>query len=276
MSGGKNARWVDEDFPYIFNRKSVEFIKRAQDKPFFLFYSFHDIHVPRLPNKNFRNKSSLGPRGDAIAQVDWVVEEIIALLRSLDKLDNTLIILTSDNGPVLNDGYSDQAEELIGEHDPSGGFRGGKYSAYEAGTRVPTIVYWKDHVSPGVSKAVVSQLDLLASLASLTGVDLKERALDSRNELASWLGKNTTGRDKLLEESFTLALRQGDWKYIRPFEGETPGWLTSKDIEAGLSSQAQLFNLADDPKENNNLADQLPQKTRELDRLMTEIVSGTN
>lgn len=275
MSGGQRARWVDEDFPHVLNSKSFDLIKRSADKPFFLFYSFHDIHVPHLPNKQFAGKSSLGPRGDAIAEVDWVVGEIVAQLRSLGKLDNTLIILTSDNGPVLNDGYSDQAVELSGDHDPGGGFRGGKYSAFEAGTRVPTIVYWKGHVSPGVSPAVVSQVDLLASLAALTGVQIDAKVLDSKNELASWLGKNNTGRDELLEESFTLAIRNKGWKYIRPFAGETPGWLANKDVEGGLSSEPQLYNLADDPGEHTNLAKQFPEKIRELDQLLVEIVEET-
>ena len=273
MSGGKKARWIDEDFPLVFNEKAFAFIKSAQDKPFFLFYSFHDIHVPRMPNKRFAGKSVMGPRGDAIAQVDWVVGEIVSFLKAAGKLDNTLIIFTSDNGPVLDDGYADQAEALAGDHLPGGGFRGGKYSAFEAGTRVPTIVYWKGHVTPKVSKAVISQVDLLASLASLVGADLNGVRLDSEDQSQAWLGKNDQGREVLVEESFTLSVRKDNWKYIRPFSGKTPDWLANKGIEGGLSSDSQLYNLNEDPQERHNLSGTSPDRTEALDRELQRILT---
>jgi arylsulfatase A len=276
MSGGKNARWIDEHFPTILNEKATEFMDGSNDKPFFLFYSFHDIHVPRLPNEKFKGKSSMGPRGDAIAQVDWVVGEIVSFLRSTRKLDNTLIIFTSDNGPVLNDGYSDQAAEFVGPHKPGGEFRGGKYSAYEAGTRVPTILYWKGHVLAKVSEALISQVDLLSSLASLVGSDLSTDRLDSESQLHAWLGNDSKGREVLLEESFTLSIRKGNWKYIKPFEGNTPSWLANKNIEGGLSSEEQLFNLTEDPAESKNLAKRFPEKSDELDLLIHSILENKN
>ena len=139
ISGGESALWVDEDFPDVFTTKAVEFIRENRDTPFFLFRSFHDIHVPRLPHPRFTGASTMGPRGDAIAQGDWMVGEIVAELETLGIADNTLVVFTSDNGPVLDDGYADQSVTLLGEHKPAGPFRGGKYSAFEAGTRVPTI-----------------------------------------------------------------------------------------------------------------------------------------
>src|SRR5690606_36933892 len=107
-----------------------------------LFFSFTDIHVPRDPNPRFVGKTAMGSRGDAIAQMDWSVGELMRLLKEQGLDKNTIVIFTSDNGPVLDDGYFDDAEELVGSHDPAGGFKGGKYSAHEAGTRRPTIVYW--------------------------------------------------------------------------------------------------------------------------------------
>lgn len=273
MKGGKRAQWVDEEFPFVFNKKAKAFITNNSGKPFFLYYAFQDIHVPRMPNERFVGKSKMGPRGDAIAQVDWVVGDIVQILEQQNLLENTLIIFTSDNGPVLDDGYADRAVELLGEHDPTGGFRGGKYSAYEAGTRVPTIIYWKGKIKHLESDALVSQIDLLASLASLTGQEIGESVVDSQNQLEVWMGKSEKGRAVLIEESFTLALRKANWKYIRPFKGKTPDWLSNKDIENGLTLESQLFDLSKDPAEQENLAHQLPDKVQAMDKLMREIVN---
>lgn len=272
MKGGKKALWVDEDFSFVLNDKAKAFILNNKDKPFFLYYAFQDIHVPRMPNQNFVGKSEMGPRGDAIAQVDWVVGDIIKALEEQNLLENTLIIFTSDNGPVLDDGYADQAVELLGDHDPTGGFRGGKYSAYEAGTRVPTIVYWKGKIRHLESDALVSQIDLLASLADLTGQEVGESAIDSQNQLDVWMGESNKGREVLIEESFTLAIRQNNWKYIQPFKGNTPDWLLNKDIETGLSEEPQLFDLNKDSGEQENLAHKYPDKVSELDALISQII----
>ena len=273
MAGGKEAEWVDEEFPFVFNEKAFDFMEKNKEKPFFLFYSFHDIHVPRVPHERFKGKSSMGARGDAIAQVDYVVGEIVAKLEKLSLAENTLIIFTSDNGPVLDDGYDDKAAQLVGEHDPSGPFRGGKYSIYEAGTRVPTLVYWPGTVQPKISNALVNQVDLYSSLASLVGAKVdEEEVIDSQNEIESWLGRSDEGRSVMLEEAFTLGLRDGEWKYIQPFEGESlPDWLANKDIEIGVSEEPQLYNLSVDIAEQNNLAEQEPQLVQKYQRKIEEI-----
>ena len=273
MSGGEKARWVDEDFPYTFNKKAFEFIERSGNDPFFLLYSFHDIHVPRLPAKRFAGKSTMGARGDAIAQVDWVVGEIIAELKRKELDNNTLIIFTSDNGPVLDDGYEDRAVELSGEHTPSGPFRGGKYSAYEAGTRVPTIVSWPGRIKPKESNAVLSQVDLLASLASLIGQSVANENTDSENYLDAWLGEKETGREVMIEESFTLALRENRWKYIKPHEGTIPAWMSGKDIEPGLMRTPQLYDLQKDIGERHNLADSLPDIVKSMKEKLDRIIN---
>ena len=272
MSGGEKALWVDEEFPFVLNRKAREFMESAGDQPFFLYYAFHDIHVPRLPHPDFVGKSSMGPRGDAIAQVDWCVGELVGLLEELGLSENTLVIFTSDNGPVLDDGYDDMAVEMLGDHNPSGPFRGGKYSAYEAGTRMPTVVYWPGVVEPGVSDALLSQVDLMASLAVLAGRELGEdEGPDSEDHLDAWLGKVNTGREEMLEEAFTMALRQGNWKYIHPQEKSTPEWLANKNIENGLSEEVQLYDLEADPYEQINLAKTHPEKVKEMQSLLRKI-----
>jgi len=272
MSGGEKARWVDEDFAYTFNEKAFDFIERSHDKPFFLFYSFHDIHVPRLPHKQFTGKSTMGPRGDAIAQVDWVVGKIIAGLKRKGLEKNTLIIFTSDNGPVLDDGYEDNAVTLLGEHNPSGVFRGGKYSAFEAGTRVPTILYWPARIKPKESDALLTQVDLLASLAALTGQSIENENTDSENFLDAWLGESDRGREVMVEEAFTLALRENHWKYIQPHTGTAPAWMAGKNIEHGLMDTEQLYDLQKDIGERHNLADSLPDRLKSMKEKLRRIV----
>lgn len=279
MGGGESALWVDEEFPDVFTDKAVQFIRAHRDEPFFLFHSFHDIHVPRLPNPRFEGKSLMGPRGDAIAQVDWMVGEIINELESLGIAEETLVIFTSDNGPVLDDGYDDQSVSLLGAHRPSGPFRGGKYSAYEAGTRVPTILYWPDSIEASTSNALTSQIDIYASLAALIGQGLAENeAIDSRDQLENWLGQSDRGRDYLLEESVgSLSIRNGNWKYIMPYAGGGGlEWVAEdKNIEGGFASEAQLYDLDSDPSEQTNLAVQQSELAAALHAEAIRIVADT-
>lgn len=264
MKGGRSAEWVDEEFPFKLTEKATNFIKENKNNPFFLYYSFHDIHVPRLPHKDFQGKSDMGPRGDAIVQVDFVVGEVLKSLETQGLDKNTMIIFTSDNGPVLNDGYFDDAVEKLGEHKPAGIFRGGKYSVYEAGTRVPTIVYWPDTVKPKVSQALMNQVDFYGSIASLTNQQIESTVIDSQNHLDALLGKSDLGREEVILEGYTLALRHKNWKYIKPSNKEGK-WITEeKKIESGLQKEAQLYDLNTDPSEQTNLAEKYPEKVEEL------------
>lgn len=274
MSGGKSALWTDENMADTLVRRAREFMIRNRDQPFFLFFSAHDIHVPRVPHERFAGRSGMGPRGDVILQFDWTVG---ALMEELDRLglsDNTIVVLTSDNGPVVDDGYQDRAAELLSTHRPAGFLRGGKYSAFEGGTRVPLIVRWPGTVISGESNALVSQVDLLASFAALTGVEVDSLdATDSRDALDTFLGKDKTGRPHLVEEAAngTLSLVSGDWKYIEPHPG--PPVMKTVNIETGYSMEPQLYNLASDPGEKKNLAQVHPDKLKELAELLEAIRS---
>jgi arylsulfatase A-like enzyme len=251
------------------------FINKNKDHSFFLYYALNDIHVPRAPNDQFIGKSTMGRRGDAIAEMDWQVGEVLKALKDLGLRDNTLIIFTSDNGPVLDDGYADSAVRLVGNDKPSGPFKGGKYSAYEAGTRVPTIVYWPGKVNKGISHALVSQVDLYASFARLTGQELKDNeAPDSFNMLDAWLGKNKQGRKVMLEESYTMSLRDGKWKYIAPQSKPTPGWLKNKDIAIGLKPFPQLYNLDKDIGEDHNVIKKHSDQGAKMKQLLHQILNG--
>ena len=272
MAGGKSAEWVDEEFPFVFTDKASEFIKKNKSNPFFLYYSFTDIHVPRAPNKRFRGKSDMGRRGDAIVQMDWAIGKINKLLEEEGMTENTILIITSDNGPVIDDGYNDKAVEMVGDHKPSGPFRGGKYSIYEGGTRVPMIVYWPGKTNSSESPAMMNQLDIYASLAELVGADIGENVIDSKSHLDALLGKSAEGRDVMLEEAFTLALRDGNWKYIQPFtNGSIPDWMDNKDIEPGLKPEPQLYDLSKDKGEQNNLAEEQPEKVKEYEKMIQDI-----
>lgn len=269
MTGGKAARWVDEDMADALVEKATRFVESHAEEPFFLYFSTHDIHVPRLPHARFVGSTGMGPRGDAIAQLDWCVG---ALLDDLDRrglAEETLVLFTSDNGPVLDDGYHDDANELIGDHRPAGPYRAGKYSKFEGGTRVPLLVRWPNRVAAGaVSQALVGQIDFARSLVRLVGADDAESLPDSRDQLAALLGQDRVGRPHLVQEANQLALRQGDWKYLSPDrtrDGLGP-WSMQKTGPRG-----SLFDLSSDPGEQNDVIDRYPDRAESMRRLLKNI-----
>ena len=255
VKGGANANWKDEDIADHFLLKAQSYIKTKRDKPFFLYYGMHQPHVPRTPHPRFVGNSGMGPRGDVILEADWCVGELIKTLKSENLLENTVIVFSSDNGPVLNDGYNDDAVEKLGNHNPNGPFRGGKYSLFEAGTRVPFFIYWQGKIKPSVSDALVCQMDLLASFAALVGE--KVTTTDSQNLSDVFMGKSTKGRESLIIEANTkTAFRKGDWMMIPPYGGDAV--LKEVNIELGNSNEYQLYNLKKDIGQKNNLVKTKP------------------
>lgn len=264
FTGGRAAQWVDEDMADTFTRRAVDFIARERDRPFFLLFATHDIHVPRVPHARFAGRTGLGPRGDAIVQFDWSVGEILAALEKHGLARDTLVVLTSDNGPVLDDGYQDGAVEKLGGHRPAGELRGGKYSRFEAGTRVPFLVRWPARVKPGVSDLLVSQVDFLATFAQMSGQPLAERdAPDSLDASAALFGEAASGRDYIIEHASRLALREGPWKYIAPAPQGQP-LQKNTNTETANSPQPQLYDLAADPGERNNVAAAHPERVKAM------------
>ena len=263
MTGGKAARWVDEDMADTFTRKAVTFIGQNKDRPFFLYFATHDPHVPRAPHPRFVGKSGCGVRGDVIVQFDWCAGEILNTLDRLHLSSNTLVILSSDNGPVVDDGYRDGAVENLNGHRPAGPLRGGKYSIFEGGTRVPFIIRWPQRIKPGVSDALVGHIDFLASFAALTGRPLAAGdGPDSHNVLPALLGQSQTGRDRFVEHANVLAMRDGAWKYIEPPPGTRRNAATN--AEPGTELGGQLYDLADDLGETNDLIRAQPDRSRQL------------
>jgi arylsulfatase A-like enzyme len=273
MSGGAAARWVDENIADTITAKAVSFIEANRSRPFFLYFATHDIHVPRVPHPRFAGRSGMGPRGDAILEFDWSVGEIARALDRLNLSANTLLIVTSDNGPVVDDGYQDQAVEKLGGHKPAGPLRGGKYSAFDAGTRVLFVLRWPGRVKAGVSGALVGQVDLFASLAALTGQRLEPGAApDSQNVLSAFLGSARTGRDWIVEQAGALSIVRGRWKYIEPHDG--PAIASGTGIELGNAPQPQLYDLAADIGERHNLAATHPGEIAELAALLQSVRDG--
>jgi arylsulfatase A-like enzyme len=271
QKGGKSALWVDENMADDFLGKAQQYIQENKSKPFFLYYALQQPHVPRTPHQRFVGTSGMGPRGDVILEADWCVGELIKTLETEGLLENTLIIFSSDNGPVLNDGYYDDAVEKLGDHKPAGPLRGGKYSLFEAGTRVPFMAYWKGKIEPTVSDALFSHLDLLSSLAKLAGSET--RVPDSQELLEVLMGKSQQGREELiLEATSRTALRKGDWAMIPPYKG--PAVNQSVNIELGNSKEFQLYNLKDDLGQQNNLATSEPEKLQEMIKTF-ETIRGT-
>ena len=261
MKGGEKARWVDEDMADYFIDKVKNFIQKNKENPFFLYFGLHQPHVPRTPNERFAGATGMGPRGDAIAEADWCVGEVLRQLEELGLLENTLVIFSSDNGPVLNDGYKDQAVELLGDHTPAGPLRGGKYSLFDAGTHVPFFTYWKGRIKPATSDALVSQMDLLASIAELVGQPLQGES-DSENILPALLGKSDVGRKSLvLEANGKLAIRAGEWVMIPPYGGPERN-LTGNEL--GNMPEFGLYNLKEDIGQKKNVSSQYPEKLEEI------------
>lgn len=279
-TGGHAARFRDEDLADRWVDESRSFIARNRDRPFFLFFSSHDIHVPRVPHERFQGTTQLGWRGDAIMQLDWCVGELMTILDEHQLTDNTLIVFCSDNGPVLDDGYQDGALEKIGNHRAAGPWTGGKYSVYEGGTRTPFIARWPGRIPSGISDKLVCTIDLAASVAALTGQRLPQDAcLDSFNVLGALLGESDAGgRDHLVQQNNgnngTWALLTDRWKLHRYDRGTARNVV----VEAPLANQKkphyQLFDLHSDPGEASSVADAQPEITDRLRRRLEDIIAA--
>lgn len=253
MKGGGKALWKDENIADSIVTHAINFIQLNKDKPFFMYFATNDVHVPRYPHERFRGKSPMGLRGEAIQQFDWSVGQLLKALDDMGLTENTLIILSSDNGPVVDDGYADRAVELLGDHKPAGLLRGNKYSAFEGGTRVPAIVHWpKEIKKPAVSDALVCQIDWFASLAALTNARLPQgSAPDSYNYLDTWIGRSQEDRPWVIEQALnhTLSVRTKEWKYIEPSTGAAH--MRHENIETGYSREPQLYDMTKVYEEGN-------------------------
>jgi len=260
MMGGKSARWHDEDMADTLTRKAVGFIERNKAKPFFLYFATNTIHSPRLPNQRFKGTSGCGNRCDTIHEFDSSVGEILATLDKLNLTNNTLLILSSDNGGNMDDGYVQFDVRDANGHKCNGDLRGYKGSLYEGGNREPFLARWPGKVAAGSkSDELVCLNDMLATFSAVAGQPLASDAgPDSINLLPVLMGKKSN-RDHLVMQAGNgrvLAVRKKNWKLI------------PKNPQ---SQEPQLYDLSTDLAETKNLAAEKPEKVRELTELLTRV-----
>ena len=254
MTGGKAARWKDEDMADDITKRAVSFIDRSKDRPFFLYFATHDAHVPRCPHPRFRGKSGHGLRGDAIVELDWCVGQLLDTLDKHGLANNTLVIFTSDNGGVMDDGYVDGTGDDTSGHRCNGALRGFKGGMYEGGHRVPFLVRWPGTVpAGGTSAELICHVDTLATVAAILGRPLPAGAgPDSFDQSAVLRAERPARacRTTLVHQSGAgvLAFRDGRWKLIPADAKKKAGG-------------AELYDLTADPGETTNLA------TRNADRV---------
>ena len=251
MTGGNAARWKDQEIADRLTEEAISFISRHAGEPIFIYFGTNDIHVPRDPHPRFRGKSQLGIRGDATVQMDDCLGRLRRALSEHGYApEETLIIFSSDNGPVIGDGYLDGAVEACRHHRPAAPYSGGKYTGFEGGTRVPFIVWWPGRVAVGTSAALMSQVDLGRSLAALVGQEIPPGSMpDAENHLPALLGDSPDGRTELVEQSprAGLTLRSGQYKLI-----------------PGRNGNHRLFDLQQDIAEQHDIAPQQPELVQQL------------
>ncbi len=220
FNGGQAARWSDEFMVDTLTDKAIRFIENNQSNPFFLYFALHDVHVPRWPDPRFRGQSRCGIRCDALLEMDWSVGQIMATLTRLNLVDSTLLIFSSDNGPVVEDGYTDGSQANLNGHTPGGPLRGGKYSIYEGGARIPFIARWPGTVPAGaVSGQMIAQQDMMATFAAMNNLTLPGGVCwDTKNILPTLRNGSVSSRTQLIvqtNQAADLAILSGDYKYVR-------------------------------------------------------------
>ena len=298
MSGAKaaHALYRDEALGSTLTEKATAWMRAQKDPPFFLYFATPHIHHPFTPGARFKGSSQAGRYGDFIQEFDWMVGEVMRTLDELKLRDNTLVILTSDNGGMLNQGGQDA---WTAGHRLNGDLLGFKFDSWEGGHRVPFIARWPGKIAAGsVSDQLICNVDMLATLASLTGYPLKPGdGPDSLDILAALTGTPTAPiRDQLVlapSKKENLALREGPWVYIGArggggFGGNKPGDHTlggagalkftaevNSDIENGKfkpdAPAQQLYNLATDPGQTKNVIRDHPEVARRLAARLAEI-----
>jgi arylsulfatase A-like enzyme len=270
MTGGKSARWVDEEMADTFAAKTITFIEQHRSSPFFIYLATHGIHAPQAPHPRFKGAGRCGTRGEALAELDDTVGQVLATLDRLGLAGKTLVVFTSDNGGVDEDGY----ESIINPaHRCNGALRGSKGTQFEGGHRVPFIARWPGRIEPGSENGeLIALTDMCATFAALTGVDLPaDAALDSMNVLPALLGQS---HPQAARETFIahgagthgpFSIRQGPWKLVQSPGG---GIGFTPNARERPARAPLLFNLDEDLGESKDLAAKHPEKVEELMKLL--------
>lgn len=289
-----HALYKDEEIGTTFKNKAVKWIKENKDKPFFLYLATTNIHHPFTPAPEFKGTSEAGRYGDFIAELDWIVGEVLETLEQTGVAENTLVIFTSDNGGMLNMGGQDAWRA---GHHMNGELLGFKFGAWEGGHRVPFIARWPGKI-PANSRSdqLISQTDLLATLAAIVNQPIDQaEEIDSLNQLETLIGEPEKPiREHLVispNKPSHLLVRKDKWVYIpAQDEGGFTGALgdnsfggaaaftftgqVNSDIVNGEirpdAPPAQLYDLETDPYQTTNVYSEHPQVVKELDDLLNQ------
>ncbi|MFT4539564.1 MAG: arylsulfatase A [Planctomycetota bacterium] len=251
--------------------KSIEYIRSRKNKqqPFFLYIAFPSPHAPIIPSDAFDGKSEAGAYGDFVFETDDACARILKALDESGQAENTIVIFTADNGPEQ---YAYARDERFG-HWSAAPFRGLKRDIYEGGHHVPFFVRWPGVVEAGVSDALVSQVDLMATLASVVGAKLPDDAAeDSHDMLPLWRGEVATVRTSHVHNTCQdeYALRSGDWLLIAAKSGyvsrRNAKWEERHTTPADDDGLVELYNLAEDPGQRYDLAQHKPKLVSQLQK----------
>lgn len=250
-----------------YTEKALDYIERHTDQPFFLYLAHSMPHVPLYVSPEFEGTSESGLYGDVVQELDWSTGQVVEKLRALGLLENTLILFSSDNGPWL----------AMGDHGGSAGLlRDGKGTTFEGGQRVPTVAHWPAQIASGrVDNSLASLLDLMPTFSALAGVPLPDdRVIDGEDisTIFTNRGEDRTQQFYYMSATSTdvLAYRDGDWKVKLPRSGY-PKILDSILKLELYSHDLLLFNLKDDPYEQNNLAQQYPERALQMQQAIADL-----
>ncbi len=273
--------WVHKDVDPIICQKAVEYIEAQakSDKPFFLYLTPSAPHEPCIESfvpEFARGQSGAGPRGDMVWLVDWMVGQVLDALDRTGQADNTLIFVTSDNGALPGDRIlNEKGKDVyrLYDHKSCGDWRGYKAHIWDGGHREPLIARWPGVIKPGTTSAELTCLtDVMATCATIVGTELpKNAAEDSYNILPALVGEHTEKsiREALIHHSGLgiFSVRQGSWKVIFETQG-SGGWPPPCGSLPDPGTPGQLYNITEDPAEQQNLWDDHPEVIRHLTALL--------
>jgi len=245
-----------------YTQRAVRFIEEHKNEPFFLYLPHTMVHIPLGVSDRFRGKSKQGLFGDVMMEVDWSIGEVMRALKENGLEENTLVIFTSDNGPWLN----------FGNHAGSaGGLKEGKSTIWEGGKRVPCIMRWPGVIPAGdICNQLASSIDILPTLAEITGADLPSQIIDGVSILNLLKGdKTVTPRHEFYyyyDKNSLKAVQRDYWKLVFPHRGQiysgmkpgADGW--PGPIGSETITELQLYDLRRDPGERYNVASSVPRK----------------
>ena len=286
----------DDEVDSTLTAKAIEFIKENREQPFFVYLALVATHTHVTPHKRFRGTSPIGQLGDYINELDFHVGEIMTTLDELGLSENTILIFSSDNGGQQNDHHTagknldlrDDSQGVAEKsktaktiartefgHRTNGDFRGYKGSNYEGGFRIPFIVRWPGKIAPRIeTQQLISHADMLATTAGLLGEKLPKTAGGDSFDLSPVLlgkAKRSPIRTTTVLQTGRglLSFRQGDWKLRF---SKNPTW-NGNDVTLP-ESEYELYNLAEDPAEENDLAQKRPDRAQALKSHLLELLKA--